>query len=312
MTIVQFEYIVAVDTYRSFNLAAKNCFVTQPTLSMQIQKLEDSLGVKIFNRSKSPVVPTEIGSEIIMQARVLLAEYQKIQDLVTDRNKELTGELKIGIIPTVAPYIVPKIITQFINKYPGVKLIVSEQNTEQITQQLKLGAIDCGIVSTPRHEPQFTETPLFYENFVAYVSEDSVLAKKKKLQPADINIEELWILNDGHCMRDQVLNLCQHRKTTKGSQHYEYNTGSIETLKRMVDENNGATILPELALNDLTDKQREKIRYFQSPEPAREIGLITPKNFVKRKMIEALKTEILATIPQKLKTKNRKELIEAF
>lgn len=311
MTIVQFEYIVAVDTYRSFNLAAKNCFVTQPTLSMQIQKLEDSLGVKIFNRTKSPVVPTEIGTEIIMQARVLLAEYQKIQDLVTDRNKELTGELKIGIIPTVAPYIVPKIITQFINKYPGVKLIVSEQNTEQITQQLKLGAIDCGIVSTPIHESQFTETPLFYENFVAYVSEDSVLAKKKKLKPSDINIEELWILNDGHCMRDQVLNLCQHRKTTKGSQHYEYNTGSIETLKRMVDENNGATILPELALNDLTDQQREKLRYFQSPEPAREIGLITPKNFVKRKMIEALKTEILASVPQKLKTKNRKELIEA-
>ena len=312
MTIVQFEYIVAVDTYRSFNLAAKNCFITQPTLSMQIQKLEDSLGVKIFNRTKSPVVPTEIGAEIIMQARVMLAEYQKIQDLVTDRNKELTGELKIGIIPTVAPYIVPKIITQFISKYPGVKLIVGEQNTEQITQQLKLGAIDCGIVSTPIHEPQFIETPLFYENFVAYVSEDSDLAKKKKLKPSDINIEELWILNDGHCMRDQVLNLCQHRKTTKGSQHYEYNTGSIETLKRMVDENNGATILPELALTDLTDKQREKLRYFQSPEPAREIGLITPKNFVKRKMIEALKTEILACVPQKLKTKNRKELIEAL
>lgn len=312
MTIVQFEYIVAVDTYRSFNLAAKNCFITQPTLSMQIQKLEDSLGVKIFNRTKSPVAPTEIGAEIIMQARVMLAEYQKIQDLVTDRNKELTGELKIGIIPTVAPYIVPKIITQFISKYPGVKLIVGEQNTEQITQQLKLGAIDCGIVSTPIHEPQFIETPLFYENFVAYVSEDSDLAKKKKLKPSDINIEELWILNDGHCMRDQVLNLCQHRKTTKGSQHYEYNTGSIETLKRMVDENNGATILPELALTDLTDKQREKLRYFQSPEPAREIGLITPKNFVKRKMIEALKTEILACVPQKLKTKNRKELIEAL
>jgi len=301
MTIVQLEYIVAVDTYRSFNLAAKNSYVTQPTLSMQIQKLEDSLGVKIFNRTKSPVVPTEIGIEIIMQARIMLAEYQKIQDLVADRNRELSGELKIGIIPTVAPYIVPKIITQFISKYPAVKLLVWEQNTEQITQQLKLGMLDCGIVSTPLQDPQLVETSLFFENFVAYVSDDSELAKKKKLKPEDINVEELWILNDGHCMRDQVLNICQHRKTTKGSQHYEYNTGSIETLKRMVDENNGATILPELALSELNDHQREKVRYFQTPEPAREIGLITPKNFVKRKMIEALKTEIIACVPQKLR-----------
>jgi LysR family transcriptional regulator, hydrogen peroxide-inducible genes activator len=310
MTIIQFEYIVAVDTYRSFNMAAKNCFVTQPTLSMQIQKLEDALGVKIFNRSKSPVTPTEVGIEVIAQARTLLAEYQKIQDLVSDRNKELSGELKIGIIPTVAPYIVPKIITRFIEKYPAVKLLVWEQNTEQITQQLKLGLIDCGIVSTPLHDQQFRETPLFYENFVAYVSEDSELAKKKKLRPEDINVEELWILNDGHCMRDQVLNICQHRKTTRGSQHYEYNTGSIETLKRMVDENNGATILPELALNDLSDEQQKKLRYFQSPEPAREIGLITMKNFTKRRMIEALKTEIMAMVPTRLKSKNKKELIE--
>ncbi|SFN23687.1 LysR family transcriptional regulator, hydrogen peroxide-inducible genes activator [Chitinophaga sp. YR627] len=311
MTIVQFEYIVAVDTYRSFNLAAKNCYVTQPTLSMQIQKLEDSLGVKIFNRSKSPVTPTEVGIEVIAQARVLLAEYQKIQDLVSDRNKELSGELRIGIIPTVAPYIVPKIITRFIEKYPAVKLLVWEQNTEQITQQLKLGLIDCGIVSTPLHDPQLKETTLFYENFVAYVSEESQLAKKKKLRPEDINVEELWILNDGHCMRDQVLNICQHRKTTRGSQHYEYNTGSIETLKRMVDENNGATILPELALDDLSEEQQQKLRYFQSPEPAREIGLITMKNFAKRRMIEALKTEVISLVPPRLKSKTKKELIEA-
>lgn len=312
MTIVQFEYIVAVDTYRSFNLAAKNCFVTQPTLSMQIQKLEDALGVKIFNRSKSPVTPTELGIEIIAQARTLLAEHQKIQDLVSDRNKDLSGELKIGIIPTVAPYIVPKIITRFIEQYPAVKLVVWEQNTEQIMQQLKLGLIDCGIVSTPLHDPQLKETPLFYENFVAYVSDESQLARKKKLKPEDINVEELWILNDGHCMRDQVLNICQHRKTTRGSQHYEYNTGSIETLKRMVDENNGATILPELALNDLSAQQQQKLRYFHSPEPAREIGMITMKNFVKRRMIEALKTEITGIVPARLKSKNRKELIEAY
>ncbi|NCD70294.1 hydrogen peroxide-inducible genes activator [Mucilaginibacter agri] len=310
MTIVQLEYIVAVDTYRSFVSAAEKCFVTQPTLSMQVQKLEDTLGVKIFDRTKQPVVPTEIGNDIIAQARVMLSEHQKIKEIISDRQKDLAGELKVGIIPTVAPYILPKIINQFIAKYPQVKLVVWEQTTEQIIQQLKLGMIDCGILSTPLHEPQLTETPLFYENFVAYVAKNSHLAKKKNINPDDINMEELWILNEGHCMRDQVLNICQRRKSSKGFQHFEYNTGSIETLKRMVDQNNGTTILPELALVDLTEKQLDKVRYFKSPEPAREISLVTQKNFIKRRMIDALKAEVLEFVPKRMKNKKKKDLIE--
>ncbi|KAA2243791.1 LysR family transcriptional regulator [Chitinophaga agrisoli] len=311
MTIVQLEYVVAVDTYRSFNAAAEKCFVTQPTLSMQIQKLEDSIGVKLFDRTRQPVVPTELGKEVIAQARVMLAEYQKINEIITDRNRDLTGELKIGIITTVAPYIIPKLITQFMQKYPGVKLMIWEQTTEQIIQQLKQGTIDCGILSTPLQEPQLIETPLFYENFVAYVANCSKLADKKHIGPDDINVDELWILNEGHCMRDQVLNICQRRKNTKGFQHYEYNTGSIETLKRMVDENNGVTILPELALADLSQTQQEKVRFFRSPEPAREISMVTQKNFVKRRMIEAVKAEITGFVPDKLKDKKRKALIKA-
>lgn len=310
MTIVQLEYIVAVDTYRSFVSAAEKCFVTQPTLSMQVQKLEDILGVKIFDRTKQPVVPTEIGNDIIAQARVMLSEHQKIKEIISDRQKDLAGELKVGIIPTVAPYILPKIITQFIAKYPQVKLVVWEQTTEQIIQQLKLGMIDCGILSTPLHEPQLAETPLFYENFVAYVAKNSHLAKKKNINPDDIDMEELWILNEGHCMRDQVLNICQRRKSSKGFQHFEYNTGSIETLKRMVDQNNGTTILPELALADFTEKQLDKVRYFKSPEPAREISLVTQKNFIKRRMIDALKVEILEFVPKRMKNKKKKDLIE--
>ncbi|OKS89410.1 hydrogen peroxide-inducible genes activator [Mucilaginibacter polytrichastri] len=310
MTIVQLEYIVAVDTYRSFVAAAEKCFVTQPTLSMQVQKLEDTLGVKLFDRSKQPVVPTEIGCDIIAQARILLSENQKIKEIITDRQKDLAGELRIGIIPTVAPYILPKIITQFISKYPQVKLVVWEQTTDQIIQQIKLGMIDCGILSTPLHEPQLTETPLFYENFVAYVAKNSILAKKKNINPDDINMDELWILNEGHCMRDQVLNICQRRKSSKGFQHFEYNTGSIETLKRMVDQNNGTTILPELALADLTEKQMDKVRYFKSPEPAREISIVTQKNFIKRRMIEALKAEILDFVPKRMKNRKKKEVIE--
>lgn len=301
---------MAVDTYRSFVLAAEKCFVTQPTLSMQVQKLEDTLGVKIFDRSKQPVVPTEIGIEIITQARVMLSESEKIREIISDRQKELSGELRVGIIPTVSPYILPKIIHGFIEKYPQVKLIVWEQTTEEIIQQLKLGMLDCGILSTPLHENNLTEIPVFYENFVAYVSKNSKLSKKKNIVPDDIDMEEIWILNEGHCMREQVLNICQRRKSTRGFQHFEYNTGSVETLKRMVDQNNGATILPELALSELSEKQLDKVRYFKSPEPAREVSIVIQRNFLKRRMIEALKAEILEFVPKRMKSKKKKEVMD--
>lgn len=310
MTIVQLEYIVAVDTYRSFVLAAEKCFVTQPTLSMQVQKLEDTLGVKLFDRSRQPVTPTEIGVEVIAQARKLLGESEKIKEIISDRQREMAGELKVAIIPTVSPYILPKILHGFVEKYPGVKLIVWEQTTEQIIQQLKFGTIDCGIMSTPLHENNLTEIPVFYENFVAYVSKNSKLFKKKNINPDDIDMEEIWILNEGHCMREQVLNICQRRRSTKGYQHFEYNTGSVETLKRMVDQNNGATILPELALTDLTEKQLDKVRYFKTPEPAREVSIVVQNNFLKRRMIEALKEEILELVPKRMRSKKKKEVMD--
>ena len=310
MTIVQLEYVVAVDTYRSFVAAAEKCFVTQPTLSMQIQKLEDTLGVKLFDRSKQPVTPTEIGIDIITQARILLAESEKIKEIITDRQKELSGELKVGIIPTISPYILPKIINGFVAKYPQVKLIVWEQTTENIIQQLKLGTIDCGILSTPLHESALLEIPVFYENFVAYTSKTSKLYKKKSINPDDIDMEEIWVLNEGHCMREQVLNICQRRKATQGFKHFEYNTGSVETLKRMVDQNNGATILPELALSDLNDKQMDRVRYFKTPEPAREVSIVIQKNYLKRRMIDALKTEILEFVPKRMRSKKKKEVME--
>ncbi len=310
MTLIQLEYVIAVDTYRSFVVAAKKCFVTQPTLSMQIQKLEETLGIKLFDRSKQPVIPTEIGIEIIDQARIILTENQKIKEIINDRKKELSGELKIGIIPTVSPYLLPKIINGFVEKYPLVKLIVWEKTTEEIIHQLKLGMLDCGLLSTPLHENNLVELPVFYENFVAYVSKNSSLAKKKSILPDDIDLEEVWILNEGHCMRDQVLNICQRKNSTKGFRHFEYNTGSVETLKRMVDQNNGATILPELALEDMTVKQLDKVRYFKSPEPAREISLVIQKSFLKRKMIEALKNEIIEFIPKRMRSKKKKDVVE--
>src|SRR6202012_5497669 len=269
-----------------------------------------TLGVKIFDRSKQPVSPTEIGIEIIEQARILLAESEKIREIITDRQKELSGELKVGIIPTVSPYILPKIISGFVQKYPQVKLIVWEQTTEEIVQQLKLGTLDCGIMSTPLRAAALTEIPVFYENFVAYVSRHSKLSKKKSISPEDIDMEEIWVLNEGHCMREQVLNICQRRRATKGFLHFEYNTGSVETLKRMVEQNNGATILPELALADLSDKQLDRVRHFKEPEPAREVSIVVQNNYLKRRMIEALKAEILELVPKRMKSKKKKEVID--
>ncbi|MBC7614605.1 MAG: hydrogen peroxide-inducible genes activator [Pedobacter sp.] len=308
MTLVQLEYIVAVDTYRSFVSAADKCFITQPTLSMQIQKLEEFLNVKIFDRSKQPVVPTEIGSQIIVQARIVLQENQKIKELVNSQQHDITGELKIGIIPTVAPYLLPEVIAEMLQKYPDLKLVIWEYTTEDIIHHLKTGVIDCGILATPLVDLNIIETPLYYENFVSYISKNSKLYKKKTIDVDDLADENIWLLNEGHCMRSQVLSICRSTKTNR-LQSLIYNTGSVETLIRMVDVNNGATLLPELAIKDLNSKQLNKIRYFKSPEPVREISLVTHKNFVKKRMLNALREEILAIIPKPMKQHKKKAII---
>lgn len=311
MTLVQLEYIVSLDTYRNFVLAAEKCFVTQPTLSMQIQKLEEQLGVKIFDRSKQPVIPTETGIAIIEQARNVLKESGKLKEIIAEKKGEISGELKLGIIPTIAPYLLPHVISNFLEKYPDVQLMIWEYTTEQIIQQLKSGLLDCGILSTPLDDRSLTEKPIFYEGFVVFISKANQLLKKKLVTAADVNPEEVWLLNEGHCMRNQVLNICQRKKAGQG-RHFEYNTGSIETLKRMVDLNNGLTILPELSLADLTVEQLERIRYFKSPEPTREISIVTHRNFLKRNLISTLEKEIIEIIPKHMLTSRKREIMEIY
>lgn len=308
MTLVQLEYIVAVDTYRSFVGAAEKCFVTQPTLSMQVQKLEEMLNVKIFDRSKQPVIPTEIGAQIIEQARLVLQESQKIKEIISSQQHDVVGELKVGIIPTVAPYLLPRVISGMMEKFPDLKLLIWEYTTEDIIHHLKTGVLDCGILATPLADSNVAEFPLYYENFVTYISKNSKLFKKKTIDADDLEDENIWLLNEGHCMRSQVLNICRSTKDNR-LQGLTYNTGSVETLIRMVDVNNGATLLPELALAELTNKQLSKVRYFRSPEPVREISLVTHKNFIKKRMLNALKEEILAIIPKTMKQKKRKDVV---
>jgi LysR family hydrogen peroxide-inducible transcriptional activator len=309
MTLVQLEYIVAVDTYRSFVSAADKCFVTQPTLSMQVQKLEEFLNVKIFDRSKQPIVPTEIGAQIIAQARIVLQENKKIKEIISSQQQDVIGELKIGIIPTIAPYLLPKVIASMLEKYPDLKLLIWEYTTEDIIHHLKTGVIDCGILATPLVDANIAETPMYYENFVSYISKNSKLFKKKAIDADDLEDENIWLLNEGHCMRSQVLNICRSTKNNR-LQSLTYNTGSVETLIRMVDVNDGATLLPELALADLNTKQLNKVRYFKSPEPVREISLVTHKNFIKKRMLNALKEEVLAIIPKTMKNRKKKDVIE--
>lgn len=308
MTLVQLEYIVAVDTYRSFVGAAEKCFVTQPTLSMQVQKLEEMLNVKIFDRSKQPIIPTEIGAQIIEQARTVLQESQKIKEIISSQQQDVVGELKVGIIPTIAPYLLPKVIAAMMEKYPDLKLLIWEYTTEDILHHLKTGVLDCGILATPLGDNAITEIPLYYENFVTYISKNSKLYKKKTIDADDLEDENIWLLNEGHCMRSQVLNICRSTKQNR-LQGLTYNTGSVETLIRMVDMNNGATLLPELALEELGSKQLSKVRHFKSPEPVREISLVTHKNFIRRRMLNALKEEILAIIPKSMKQKKKKDVV---
>ena len=311
MTLVQLEYIVALDTYRSFGVAAEKCFVTQPTMSMQVQKLEDELGVKLFDRSKQPITPTEIGIEILEQSRNILKESYKLKELISNQKSIVSGELRIGIIPTMAPYLMPKVISAFMVKYPDVQLVIWEYMTDQIIHELKNGLLDCGILSTPLEDKSLQESPLFYESFVAYLSKSSQLINKKNLHASDINLDELWLLNEGHCMRNQILNICK-RKKSDDLKPFEYNTDSVETLKRMVEMNNGITLLPELSISDFSVKQLDRVRYFKSPEPTREISIVTHRNYLKRKLILALEKEILDAIPKRMRNKKKKEILGIY
>jgi LysR family transcriptional regulator, hydrogen peroxide-inducible genes activator len=308
MTFIQLEYIVAVDTCRHFAAAAERCFVTQPTLSMQIQKLEEDLGVKIFDRSKQPVVPTELGLEIIEQARRILSEKNKITELIETKKGILAGELHIGIIPTLAPYILPLFVQSFNKAYPRIKLVVKEMMTEYIISRLREGRIDVGILVTPLQEKGIKEHVLFYEELLAYVSPKNSAYKKTYVLAQDIDPEKLWLMEEGHCFRSQIVNLCELRKASELGNHFEYEAGSIETLRRMVELNDGITILPELTTLDMSKKQQQLIRHFKNPPPMREVSIVMHRDFVKKRLIEALKEEIIKAIPEKIR-KNKNQYV---
>jgi LysR family hydrogen peroxide-inducible transcriptional activator len=309
VTFTQLEYIIAIDTCRHFANAAEQCHVTQPTLSMQVQKLEEELGVKIFDRSKQPVVPTEGGIEIIEQARTILSGRNDLLETIQVKKGLVAGELRIGIIPTLAPYLLPLFIQPFAKKYPGVRLVVHEMMTELIIARLREGKIDAGILVTPLQESGIKEIVLFYEELMAYVSRKNAAYEKNYVIPQDIDPNKLWLLEEGHCFRSQIVNLCELQKISKENSHFDYEAGSIETLRRMVELNDGITIIPELATLDMPAKQAQLIRHFKKTPPVREVSLVVHRNFVKKKLVDILRQEILLTLPEKIRKNKTSNVI---
>ena len=311
MTLVQLEYLLAVDTYRHFATAAENCFVTQPTLSMQLQKLEEELGVQLFDRSRVPVRPTELGKEIIAQARVVLAEAKKIQEIVQNQKQELAGELRIGVIPTLAPYLIPLFITGFMEKYPQVQVTVQELLTHQIVEKLNHELLDVGLLVTPLDDKSIKELPLFYEAFVAYINASHPLAKRKTIDPEKLSLEDLWVLNEGHCFRSQVLNICNRGGKAMASHagHFDYKSGSLETLRRIVETQHGLTLLPELSVLDMPADKRKLVRPFREPQPLREVSLVVHRSFLKKKLIEALQQEIVNAVPEEIRNRKKEQVV---
>jgi len=288
MNLQQLDYIIAVDTHRHFARAAEKSFVTQPTLSMMIQKLEEELGIRIFDRSQQPVVPTQEGEEIIVRARQIMADVGLLKEFTQELRHEVSGELKLAVIPTLAPYLLPLFLKSFVEKHPLLKTTIRELVTNDIIAALKNGDIDIGLLATPLNDPRLEEHPVFYEEFFAYAAAEEKVSRKKFLLPKDIDLSKLWLLEEGHCLRNQVFNLCELKKKDFESDRLHYEAGSL----------------------DLTKKQRAKIREFAPPKPVREVSLVVNKNFHRTRLLQALRTEIENQLPVSIGKMQEKRVME--
>ena len=295
MTITQLHYLIAVAEHQNFTVAAEKSFVTQPTLSMQIAKLEEELNVKLFDRGTKPIKLTAVGEKIVEQARRVVIEAERIKDIVSVEKGFVGGPYNLGIIPTVMPTLLPMFLATFIKKYPKVKLIIKEMTTEEIAVQLREGKLDGAIAATPLGFDDIVERPLYYEPFVAYIPEDHRLNAQSILKSEDLRLDEVLLLEDGHCFRDGVINLCGAPKQLDPSE-FRIESGSFETLIKLSDENMGMTLLPYLHTLQLKEVQEKRLKHFEKPEPAREISLIYHKSELKLQITTALKEVISSVI----------------
>ena len=307
MTIVQLSYIVAVDKFKNFGVAAQSCSVTQPTLSMQIQKLEEELQVLLFDRTEQPIKTTKIGINLIKQAKIILKETQGFLDMVSEEKNEAKGELRIGVIPTIAPYLMPLFLKDFMASNPLLKVVVEELQTSQVVQKLDEGHLDLGILVTPIEKDNLKSEPLFYEPFLAYVSDKSPLSKNTKVDQKDLSSSDLWMLTDGHCFREQSLLICKNRKKNSDqNKNLLFESASLETLKKMIDQDTGFTLLPFLATTDVRNSRQ--LKEFVAPVPTREVSLIYNSYFRKNKIKESLIQAIQNNLPKELSSTASKKI----
>ncbi|MEM1322762.1 MAG: LysR substrate-binding domain-containing protein [Bacteroidota bacterium] len=310
MTITQLEYIVAVADCKSFAKAAEKCHITQPTLSVQIKKLEDDLKVVLFDRSKKPVRPTDLGMQIIEQARISLGELGRIRKIAASEQEDNQGLINLGIIPTLSPYLLPLFSMPFLQHNPDSQLIVKEMISNDVIYNLYNHNLDIGILSTPIDSPDLKQLPLFYEPFVLYLSEDHPLIEQTQVHIEDLNLSELWLLEEGHCFRNQAFNICGKNRADNNRNALRIESGSLEALRRIVERQFGYTLLPQLATLEFNEQQKKRVKTFAPQTPVREISLIINRQFMKRKVVESLRRAILSQIPEEMQHKEGKQIIE--
>ena len=305
MTLQQLEYIVAVYRTRHFVKAAEACGVTQPTLSAMIQKLEAELDVKLFERSSQQVMPTAIGKVVVEQAWKVLNRARKLKDIVAEEKKSLTGTFRLGILPTIAPYLLPRFFPRLMRENSSLEIRVVEMKTAYIRRAIDRGEIDAAVMVDTGDLDDYALTTLFYEQFLAYVSPSDQLSAKKSIKTSDLSNELLWLLDEGHCFRDQLVKYCQ-LKAAKTSQS-AYSLGSIETFMRIVENGQGVTFIPELATMQLTPPQKELVRPFAIPIPTREVVMATSKAFVRKSLLDLIVGQIRNSVPEKMLKLNNTE-----
>lgn len=296
MTLQQFEYIIALEKFRHFTKAAEYCNVTQPTLSAMIQKLEDELEVKIFDRSQQPITPTPAGLLVIKQAKEALVQAEQIKNIVQEQKQDVAGKFTLGILPTIAPYLLPRFISLLMKKYPKLELRISEMKTHEIKRALLNGEIDAGVLADIEELEEYNISHLFYEQYMAYVSKSCPLYEKQLVKSSDLQNHQLWLLDEGHCFRDQMVKYCQI-KSAQDSQ-MTYSLGSIETFMRMVESGCGVTFIPWMAVQQLSESQKELVRPFAIPVPTRHLVVATNKNFIRNTILTAIIEEIQASVPK--------------
>ncbi len=299
-SITQLKYLLAVHKHKHFGRAAKECNVSQPSLSAQLQKLEEELDVVVFDRSKKPILTSDKGLKIIDQAKKVLKEYDQIFDLSLGE-QGLKGNFNLGVIPTLSPYVVPRFIHDFSKKYPEVNLNIYELTTNEIVRKLYDDELDGGLLVTPLKDEKLIERSLFLEPFKVFVSNEHDYCSLSEIDPKKLKRDDLWLLKEGHCFRNQILNVCGSGTNLTTMPNIEFESGSLETIINLIRAGRGYTLLPHLTSLSLSKKEQEKnLKNFIGKAPSREVGLVHSRSFLKEEILDALSEVILSSIPNEL------------